>query len=270
MAKIYVEGIAEKLKKRQARVKSGDTLSKIALEYTGDANNWRKILEHNGLTSDKIKPDQVIDVSQHLFNPEFDINEESVRLKGNKHKESHPNLVEINNEGVARDNSKHEWKNLSSPIGRGNQSVGNPARDVVIQYVKSPILSFPVQPSVLPTPVQPQARLEVINPGNITLDRIIRESGAQPGDTIVMPNNEEIKYVPGNTTQVRTFNVGNARTYDADPAQQYLIPGFNQTIYGYGGKYTPPVNPAEVRDQSVVYPYAVSGQPVYKTEFINK
>ena len=58
MAKIYVEGIAEKLNKRQARVKSGDTLSKIALKYTGDANNWREILKHNGLTSDKIKPGQ--------------------------------------------------------------------------------------------------------------------------------------------------------------------------------------------------------------------
>jgi LysM repeat protein len=47
-------------------VKSGDTLSKIAAEFYGDANRWKEIFEAN---QDKIKNPNMIQVGQELRIP---------------------------------------------------------------------------------------------------------------------------------------------------------------------------------------------------------
>lgn len=90
MAKKYVEGKAAPLKKNQVRVQAGDSLWKLAQKYTGNGMNWSKLNGGNKL----IKPGDVIDVPENLWNPEIMVDGKPMRWRSEEYRKAYPNLVD--------------------------------------------------------------------------------------------------------------------------------------------------------------------------------
>lgn len=90
MAKKYIEGKAAPLREGQIRVKSGDSLWKLAEQYTGSGSNWSQL--NNG--KKLIKPGDVIDVPKKLWNPLINVNGTLMRWRSKEYKEAYPNLVD--------------------------------------------------------------------------------------------------------------------------------------------------------------------------------
>lgn len=56
------EGLVSSVPLARHRVVAGDTLQKIALKWYGSADNWKKIMDHNKLTSTALVPGAVLEV----------------------------------------------------------------------------------------------------------------------------------------------------------------------------------------------------------------
>lgn len=181
-------------------------------------------------------------------------------------------------------NTSGGFKSSRTNVGRGNTTSAYTSGSPNIGGAHYPIPVFPtIYPKFVPSfgipnyytppqlPPQPQrARIETVNPGQITLDEIIRQSGAKPGDIIQLPNGEQIKYIPGNTTAQRVFNISDSKTYDAAdvPENQYYIPGRTQRTWTKSNQsantYIPAVPLNEERQRGVYYPTILQQKPKYK------
>ena len=173
-------------------------------------------------------------------------------------------------------------KYSSGSVGRGKTSSAYTPGTENIGKFEYPIpIATPFKPVLLPIPGLPgypitpgipqvRARIESTTNNPITLDEIIRQKGAQEGDTIQLPTGEQIVYKKGDSPVVRKFDRSTTKVYDAanTPKEQYNVPGRTQTIWQNlpvgAGKYIPAVSKSEKRDKGKYYPTLIKGKATIK------
>lgn len=180
------------------------------------------------------------------------------------------------NRGVGFSGPKSSRTNVGSGQTQGgyipgSENIGGFQYPIPIPAIVRPtFIPIPGLPNYVPPqaspPAKPRERIEAVNPETWTSSQIIRDTGAQPGDTLQFPSGEQIVYITGGQNiKDRIFDVSKTQVYDAAgvPQEQYLVPGRTQIQWSAAqpsaGKYIPAVPKSEKREKGQYYPTIISG-----------
>jgi len=159
---------------------------------------------------------------------------------------------------------------VQSPLRIPNVNMGPVQGPVYSPFIPIPGLPGGIAPPVI-TP-EPKSRIETRTPGRSSLSELFIENNITPGDTMVMPGGEQIRYnpEPDSTWVPRYFDIEARNTYDEDAdnvTNQNWIPRASDVTYKKGqksvNKYYPAVPKGEVRTNDY-YPEVVGGKPTYR------